>query len=164
MLVDSVRRAIWEQDPAITIARVKTLDSQLSDSLSAERFQTFVFVAFGVAALLLAMLGVYGVLSYVVAARTREIGVRVALGATRRQIYSLTIFEAAVPVLSGLAAGWVAGLAAGRVIQNLLYGVTAADYSVVLITAALLLTCAGGGAFFPARRAARVDPMQALRD
>ncbi len=82
-ILAGMRQAIWKYAPDITISRVKTLDSQLRDSLAAERFQTMVLVAFGIAALLLAMLGIYGVLSYSTATREQEIGVRIALGATR---------------------------------------------------------------------------------
>ena len=162
-LLSNVRRAIWDQDPEVTIARVKTLDAQVKDSLSTERFQTFILIAFGIAALLLAMLGVYGILSYTVAGRTQEIGVRMALGATRQGIYSLTMLEAAIPVITGLVFGWAASIVAGRLVQKLLYGVTAVDWMVTLIVAILFVVCATAAAFVPARRAARVDPMQALR-
>ncbi len=162
-LISDVRRAIWDQDPEVTIARIKTMDSQVKDSLAAERFQTFTLIAFGIAALLLAMLGVYGVLSYIVAGRTQEIGVRMALGATRQSIYSLTFSEAAIPVTIGLVCGWAASVAAGKLVQKLLYGVTAMDWTVGVIVAILLVACALAAAFLPARRAASIDPMQALR-
>jgi predicted permease len=163
MLVSGIRRAIWEQDPEVTIARVKTLDSQVKDSLSSERFQTFILIAFGVGALLLAMLGVYGILSYIVAGRTQEIGLRMALGATRQSVYSLTLSEAALPVMVGLVSGWAASVVAGKLVQKLLYGVTAIDWPVAAIVGVLFLVCAAAAAFVPARRAAGVDPMQALR-
>jgi predicted permease len=158
-----VRRAIWSQDPDVTISRVKTLDQQVSDSLSSERFQTSVLIAFGVAALLLAMLGIYGVLSYATAERTQEIGLRMALGATRQMIYSLTMSQAFAPVLLGLASGLAASASAGRLIERLLYGVKGTDWSVALAVTLLLTSCASFAAFLPARRAASVDPMEALR-
>jgi len=158
LLVSGMRQAIWKHAPDITIVRVKTLGSQLSDSLATERFQTLVLMAFGFAALLLAMLGIYGVLSYSTATRKQEIGVRIALGATRRGIYTLTLGEAATPVLGGLAAGLIASILAGRVIQRLLYGTQAIDPSVTLIVIALFLAAAIAAAFLPARRAASVDP------
>jgi predicted permease len=162
-IVVGMRQAIWKYAPDITISRVKTLDSQLRDSLAAERFQTMVLIAFGSAALLLAMLGIYGVLSYSTATRKQEIGVRIALGATRRRIYTLTLGEAATPVIGGLAAGLIASILAGRVIQRLLYGTQAVDPSVTIIVIVLFLTAAIAAAFLPARRAASVDPMEALR-
>ena len=162
-LVSGMRQAIWQYAPDVTIARVKPLDAQLSDSLATERFQTLVLMAFGAAALLLAMLGIYGVLSYSTATRKQEIGVRMALGATRREIYALTIGEAGAPVVTGLAAGVLAGILLGRVVQKLLYGTRTVDAGVILTVAALFLSAAVAAAFLPARRAASVDPMDALR-
>lgn len=163
LLSSQMRQAIWSQAPAITIARIKTLDSQLSDSLAPERFQTDVLAAFGGAALVLAMLGIYAVLSYTVTARTQEIGVRMALGATRQSIYGLTIKEAMLPVLAGFAAGWAASIAIGRVIETMLYGVGAVDTNVSLVVGIVFLAAAAVAASVPARRAASVDPMASLR-
>ena len=162
-VANQLRQAIWKRDPAVTIARIKTLDAQVNDSLAPERFQTAVLLCFGVSALLLAMLGIYGVLSYAVANRRREIGVRMALGADRRSIYSLTMAEAALPVLAGLCAGWVASLAAGRFIGSLLHGVKPFDPVVTVAVAVLFLAAAILAAYLPARRAALVDPIEALR-
>lgn len=162
-VIPHVRSAIWAQAPDAAISRIKTLDAQLADSLAAERFQTFVLLAFGAVALLLAMLGVYGVLSYTVAARKQEIGVRMALGATRESIYQLTMREAALPVVAGLIAGWMVSIALARMVGSLLYGVGAIDTSVTLMVACIFLIAAGVAAFIPARRAASVDPMLALR-
>ncbi len=162
-LVSTMRQAIWKYAPNVTIAHVKTLDAQLSDSLATERFQTFVLMAFGISALLLAMLGIYGVLSYSVAARKQEIGIRMALGATPGRIYALTFGAAGAPVLAGLATGLIASIAAGRVIQNLLYGAQLVDAQVILTVVSLFLVSAAAAAFLPALRAAAVDPMDALR-
>jgi predicted permease len=162
-VVSSMREAIWKYAPAVTIARVKTLDSQLTDSLATERFRTLVLVAFGAGALLLAMLGIYGVLSYAVVTRRQEIGVRIALGATRNSIYALTFGEAAAPVLAGLVTGLAASVLAGRIIGNLLYGTQGVDPSVLLIVISVFLASAATAAFLPARRAASVDPLESLR-
>jgi ABC-type antimicrobial peptide transport system permease subunit len=162
-LVAGVRQAVWRYAPDITIARIKTLDSQLTDSLVAERFQTAVLMSFGAAALLLAMLGIYAVLSYSVAGRRQEIGVRVAIGATRARIYSLTLGEAAIPVFTGLVAGVAASMVVARAVQNLLYGVETVDASVTVIVTTLFLAAALAAAFIPARRAASLDPMTVLR-
>ncbi|HXJ37703.1 MAG TPA: FtsX-like permease family protein, partial [Bryobacteraceae bacterium] len=162
-LATAVRQAIWAHAPGVTIARVKSMDSQLRDSLAPERFQTMVLTAFGGAGLLLAMLGIYGVLSYSTAARQPEIGVRMALGATRAKIYALTMGEAGVPVLLGLAGGLGASALAGRAIQSLLYGVRPVDFPVMAMVCGLFVTAAVAAAFVPARRAAAVDPMETLR-
>ena len=162
-LLSAMREVIWKYDPEVTIARVKTLGAQLTDSLATERFETFVLLSFGAAALLLAMLGIYGVLNYSVVSRKQEIGVRMALGATRAKVYALTFAEAGTPVFAGVIAGFVASLLAGRAIQSLLYGTRAVDPSVILIVTTLFLLSATAAAFLPARRAASVDPMEALR-
>jgi ABC-type antimicrobial peptide transport system permease subunit len=162
-LGSAMRQAIWKYDPEVTIARVKTLDSQLNDSLATERFETMVLVSFGAAALLLAMLGIYGVLSFFMVTRKQEIGVRMALGATRSKVYALTFAEAGAPVVGGMIAGLAASLVAGRAIQRLLYGTQAVDLPVILMVIGLFLLAASAAAFLPARRAASVDPMEALR-
>ncbi len=162
-LVPQLRRIIWRQAPDVTIARVKSMDAQLSDSLTPERFETAVLLSFAAAALLLAMLGIYGVLSYVVTGRKREIGVRMALGATRQGIYALAMQEAVLPVAVGLIAGWAASIGVGRIVQSLLYGVGAVDVKVTLAVATLFVLASGVAAFVPAKRAASVDPIAALR-
>jgi predicted permease len=163
MLATAMRQAIWKHAPDIAIARVKTMDAQLNDSLAAERFQTMIFLSFGISALLLAMLGIYGVLSYSVATRAPEIGVRMALGASRASIYALTFREASGPVLAGLAAGLLASIWAGQLIRKLLYGVEAMDPSVMLLVVLLFLAAATTAALLPAHRAASVEPMETLR-
>jgi len=163
LLISGVRQTIWNHAPDMTIARVKTMNSQLSDSVATERFQTFVLLAFGGSALLLAMLGIYGVLNFSVAGRKQEIGVRMALGATRKRIYALTFREAAIPVFSGLIAGLGAGVLVSRAVGTLLYGLQPVDVSVMVIVAGLFVGAAVAAAFLPARRAALLDPMEALR-
>jgi predicted permease len=158
-----MRQAIWKYDPDVTIAAVKTLDAQLTDSLAPERFETLVLLSLGASALLLAMLGIYGVLSYSVVTRKQEIGVRMALGSTRARIYALTFAEAGTPVFAGVIIGLAASLLASRAIQSLLYETQALDPLVILIVTVLFLLSAASAAFLPARRAASVDPMEALR-
>jgi predicted permease len=162
-LLAAMRQAIWSHTPDIAISRVKTLDAQVNDSLAPERFQTFVLLAFAAAALLLAMLGIYGVLNYAMLSRRQEIGVRLALGATRRQIYALVFGEGGTAVSVGLAAGLIASLLAVRFLQKLLYGIRTVDPSVIAAVVVLFVTAALAAAFLPARRAASVDPMEALR-
>ena len=162
-IVSAMRQAIWKYDPEVTIARVKTLGAQLTDSLATERFETLVLLSFGAAALLLAMLGIYGVLSYSVVTRKQEIGVRMALGATRAKVYALTFAEAGVPVLVGVSVGLAGSVLAGRAVQTMLYGTQAVDPPVILMVTGLFLLSAMAAAFLPARRAASVEPMEALR-
>jgi predicted permease len=162
-LASAMRQAIWKYDQEVTIARVKTLGAQLTDSLATERFETLVLLSFGAAALLLAMLGIYGVLNYSVVNRKQEIGVRMALGATRAKVYALTFGEARTPVFVGLVAGLAASVLAGRAVQTMLYGTQAVDPPVILIVTGLFLLSAMAAAFLPARRAASVEPMEALR-
>jgi ABC-type antimicrobial peptide transport system permease subunit len=158
-----LREAIWRAVPEATVNRVKTLDAQLSDSIAGERLQTAVLVSFGSAALALAMLGIYGVLSCSVAGRRREIGVRIALGATRRSIYAGTLRQAYVPVLGGLAGGLAAGVLVFRFVRSLLYGIEGVGPGILVMVAALFVAAALAAGFVPARRAAAVDPMDALR-
>ncbi len=155
----AMRDAIWKRDPGATIARVKSLESQVADSVGTERFQAALMMAFGFAALLLAMLGIYGVLSYSVAARKQEIGVRMALGASRGSVYRLTFGEVGAPVISGLVAGVTASVMVGRVIRASLYGVDAVEPVVIAAVIAILVMSAAVAAFVPARRAASVHPV-----
>jgi predicted permease len=163
LLMQSVRSAIWTYNPNVTIARVHTLDSQLSDSLAPEHLQTAIFVAFGAAALLLALLGIYGTLSYSVEARTQEVGIRMALGATRESVYRLMLGTIVAPVIGGLALGCIASFGIGRSLTSLLYGTTPADPAVVLPVVAIFALAAVAATFVPCTRAAKIEPMQALR-
>ncbi len=163
LLAASVRNAIWSVNPGVTIAAIRTLDSKLTDSLAPERLETTLLAAFGAAAFLLALLGIYATLSYSVHARTSEIGIRMALGATRRSVYWATLQETVAPVALGLTLGWIASLGLGRAVAALLYGAAATDPSAAL-TVLLVFACATVAAtFLPCRRAARIEPMAALR-
>lgn len=162
-LLPAMRQAIWKQAPDVIIARTKTLDSQVTDSLATERLETALLIAFGAAALLLALLGIYGVLSYSVAMRKPEIGIRMALGATRSGIYGLTFADADAPVAAGLAMGLLAAVLAGPLIRSLLYGTQPLDPSVMAIVTGLFVFFAGLAALVPAHRVASVDPMETLR-
>ncbi|HYO80388.1 MAG TPA: ABC transporter permease [Bryobacteraceae bacterium] len=163
MLAAAMRDAIWSYAPAVAIARARSLDSQVNQSLAPERFQTAVITGFGASALLIAMLGIYGVLSYSVATRRQEIGVRMAVGATPGRIYSLTLREVGLPVMIGLAAGLAAILVTGRLLNTLLYGMQGIDGTVVGGVTILFLISSLLAAFLPARQAASVHPMEALR-
>jgi predicted permease len=162
-LIVGMRQAIWNSAPSATIARVKMFDSQVADSVARERLQTQVLMSFGGTALLLAMLGIYGVLSYSVTARKQEIGVRMAMGATRGRVYALTLAQAGAPVVIGLTAGFAASALAADAIRKFLYGVDVVDPFVMALVVGLFVVAAGVAAFLPARRAASVNPMDALR-
>ena len=163
LLIEAVRAAIWNYNPDVTIARVHTLDSQVSDSLAPEHLQTTIFVAFGGAALLLALLGIYGTLSYSVEARTQEVGIRMALGATRPSVYRLMLGTIIAPVFTGLTLGWIASLSIGKSLTALLYGTSPTDMSVILPVIGAFAIAAGAATFLPCRRAATIEPMEALR-
>jgi ABC-type antimicrobial peptide transport system permease subunit len=109
------------------------------------------------------MLGIYGVLSYSVTVRKQEIGVRMAMGATKASVYALTMSQVGTPVCIGLVAGLGASVLAGRAIRRVLYGVEVVDPLVLALVTGLFLLAAAAAAFLPARRAASVDPMEALR-
>ncbi len=159
----AIRQAIWSYAPGATIAVAKTLDAQVRESLSTERFEATVLAAFAAAAILLAMLGIHGVLSYAVAARRQEFGVRRALGATQREIYAIAFREAAVPVLAGMAAGLGLYYAAGSAIGKLVALTKPVEPSAILLVIALFLCAALLAGWLPARRAANSDPLEALR-
>jgi predicted permease len=162
-LIESVRSTIWSYNPNVTIARIHTLDSQLSDSLAPEHLETAIFVSFGAAALLLALLGIYGTLSYSVEARTQEVGIRMALGATRESVYRLMLATIIAPVTIGLALGCVTSLGIGRSLAALFYGTKPTDLSVIVPVVCLFAIAAVAATFVPCRRAAKIEPMEALR-
>jgi putative ABC transport system permease protein len=140
-----------------------TLDNLLSDSVSPRRFSTFLLGIFAGLALLLAAMGIYGVMSYVVSLRTNEIGIRMALGAEPRDIWKLVIGRGAQLALSGVALGIIGAFAFTSVISSLLYGVKPTDPLTFGGVALLLMSVALLACYIPARRAIRVDPVVALR-
>jgi predicted permease len=163
LLTDSIRSAIWGFNPNVTIMRIHTLDSLISDSLAPEHLQTAIFVAFGAAALLLALLGIYGTLSYSVEARTQEVGIRMALGATRQSVYRLMLATIIAPVATGLILGCLTSLSIGKSLASLLYNTKPTDLTVILPVIAVFSIAAVAATSIPCRRAAKIEPMQALR-
>jgi len=158
-----MRRAIWEIDPQVTIRELRALDEQVSDSVATERFQTIVLGSFGIAALMLALLGVYGVLAYSVSLRQQEFGIRIALGSGKNTLVGLVLRQAAWPVLTGAGVGLVIAFVALRWVRSLLYQTPVMDPVAIGGSVLLLLVAATVAAIVPARRAASVDPMRALR-
>lgn len=162
-LVDAVRQAVWSIDATLPVTNVRTMADVVAQSTAEERFQTMLAGIFSATALLLAALGIYGVVSYTVVRRTKEIGLRMAVGAETHRIIAMILSQGIKPIVVGLAGGLIAALFAARLIESLLFGVSATD-PLVLTGAILLLGAAGLAAcYLPARRAARIDPMRALK-
>jgi predicted permease len=162
-LAESIRAAIWKVDPQVAIPTLKSFDDQLNDSVATERFQTLLLSSFGLAALLLALLGVYGVLTYSVSLRRQEFGIRIALGSNRAALMLLVLRQAATPVLGGIVVGLGAAFVAARWVSSLLYETRPADPLALAVSIFLLLTVACIAAILPAQRAGSTDPMRALR-
>jgi putative ABC transport system permease protein len=139
------------------------MDQVFGAAVSRERFQMLLLALFAALALVLACVGLYGVISYAVAQRTHEIGVRMALGAQSRDVLSLVIRQGMVLTIAGLLVGIAVGLAATRVMTDMLFGVTATDAVTFVSAGVLLVIVAFLACYVPARRATKVDPLVALR-
>jgi putative ABC transport system permease protein len=161
--IPPVRRVIQSMDPALPILESQTMSDYMTVPLFAARLTGALLGVFGALALALAMVGLYGVIAYSVAQRTREIGIRVALGANRRDVLRLVVGEGLKLTLIGTAIGLLAAFAVTRLIQSLLYGVSATDPATFAVATILLVVIAGMACYWPARNASRVDPMVALR-
>jgi putative ABC transport system permease protein len=159
----AVRSALQGIDPDLPVARVSTMASIARNSTGSRRFPMMLLAAFGAVALTLAIVGVYGVVSYVVTQRTREIGIRVALGARRGQVLRLVLLGAMRPVLAGLAIGSVGAVFAARLLGTLLYNVKPGDPAVLAGIAAMLAVAAIAASLVPGARATRVDPITVLK-
>jgi ABC-type antimicrobial peptide transport system permease subunit len=161
--MDHVKAAVAEISPAIGI-EFRSLSKQLEDSLQRERLMASLSGAFGLLAALLATLGLYGVISYMVARRRKEIGVRIALGADRGRVIRLVLGEAGLLLAVGLVIGALLAFWAGRAAATLLFGLQPHDPVTMIAAMALLAVVALASSYLPARRAAAVEPMVALRD
>ncbi|HST53135.1 MAG TPA: ABC transporter permease [Pyrinomonadaceae bacterium] len=162
-LAPSVRGAIAGVDRDMPVYRVTTMEQVVADSLAQRRFSMFLFGVFALIALVLAVVGLYGVMSYAVAQRTHEIGIRVALGAQDRDVLMMVVGQGMAIVGVGLALGLAGALALTRLMSSLLYGVSATDPATYAGIALLLAAAALVASYIPARRATKVDPMVALR-
>ena len=158
-----LRREVAELDPAMPVYGMKTLERQLDETLSSERLIALLSGAFGVLATLLAALGLYGVMAFVVARRAREIGLRMALGAQRGEVVWMVMREALLLLAVGLAVGMPAAYLLGRYVRSQLFSVAATDVWTALAAVAILTAAAAGAGLFPARRASGIDPIQTLR-
>jgi putative ABC transport system permease protein len=162
-IAGAVRQAVWAVDKDQPVSNVRTMDQVFAAAISRERFQMLLLALFAALALVLACVGLYGVISYAVAQRTHEIGVRMALGAQRSHVLRLVIREGMLLTFAGLVLGTAGALAATRVMTDLLYGVTATDAITFISVSALLVLVALLACYLPARRATKVDPLIALR-
>lgn len=162
-VVADVRREIWSVDGEIALFDVTTLRAALSSSIARQRFTMLLLGAFAAVATALALLGVHAMLSYMVAQRTNEVGIRVALGATHRDVVRLVLRHGAALVLAGLGAGLAASLAGSRLLAHLLFGVEARDPATYAVVSLAVAAVALGASYLPARRAAAIDPVVALR-
>jgi predicted permease len=162
-LASTLRQTVAAIEPSAPVYDIRTAEEQIGRSLLRERLVATVTTLFGGLALLLAAIGLYSVLSYGVLQRTKEFGVRIAVGADRRNILTLVLGEAAMVVGTGLAIGLLSAWALGRVVNSLLYGVTAGDALSAGIAVAVLCAAGALAAWIPARRASRLEPIRALR-
>jgi putative ABC transport system permease protein len=163
-LAAGVRQAVWSLDKDLPITNMRTMEDLLSESVARPRFRTFVFLVLGTLAIVLAVTGIYGVISYLVSQRTREIGIRVALGAQRRTVLSLIIRQGMSLALIGAVIGLIAAFVLTRLLRGLLYKVEATDPLTFASITILLLLVSLAACWVPARRAAKVDPLVALRE
>jgi ABC-type antimicrobial peptide transport system permease subunit len=159
----TVRRTLASVDPNLTITRFLPYDAQVADNFNQDRLIARLTTLFGTLALILACVGLYGVTSYFVARRSGEIGIRMALGATRSSVVSMVLRGVLIEIGFGLALGIPAALFAGHLMASQLYGVGAYDPLALIAATAILALCAAFAGFLPARRAASIEPMQALR-
>ncbi|HKG58790.1 MAG TPA: ABC transporter permease [Pyrinomonadaceae bacterium] len=159
----TVRKTVWEIDKDQPVSNIQTMEEILADSIARQRFSMLLLAIFAAVALVLAGVGIYGVMSYSVAQRTHEIGIRMALGAQTGAVLKLAVGYGMKLVLAGLVIGLIAAFALTRVMSTLLFGVTATDPATFTLISLLLIAVAALASYVPARRATRVNPIIALR-
>jgi predicted permease len=159
----TIRSVVHELDPNLPITNMKTLDSQLNESLASERMIATLSSVFGILATVLAIIGLYGVMAYMVARRAREIGIRMALGARAGSVVWLVMREVLVLVIAGMVVGLPAALGLTRLVKTQLYGIAPNDPASIVAASLLLFAVAMMAGYFPARRAASYDPVRVLR-
>lgn len=159
----TVRRAVWEFDKDQPVSNIQTKDQILADSIVRQRFSMLLLAIFASVAFVLAGGGIYGVMSYSVAQRTHEIGIRMALGAQTAAVLKLAVGYGVKLVISGIVIGLIARFALTGVMSSLLFGVTATDPTTFTLISLLLVLVAAVASYIPARRATKVDPIIALR-
>jgi putative ABC transport system permease protein len=159
----TIAAAVHSVDPQIALGHVLTMDQVKNESLAEDRYTMVLFASFAAVALLLAAVGIYGLMAYAVSQRTQEIGLRLALGAGKYRVILLILKEASLLATIGLGIGLAGAVLVGRTMRTTLYGVSAMDLSVIVSVAVILFVTALFASYLPARRAASIDPMQALR-
>src|SRR5262249_30222725 len=162
-IMDAIRQKIQALDPSLPLTNIATIDQQLDQALWAPRMGAALLGVFGFLALALAAFGVYGVMAYAVTQRRQEIGIRVALGASSRQVIGMVLKQGMIWAVLGLAIGIVVSAALSRLVSGLLFGVSATDPIVFASVSAILILVALAACYIPALRATRVDPLNALR-
>jgi predicted permease len=162
-IAGALRAAVWNADGDVPVPQERTLEQIMSESVARRRFQMTLVLLFAIAALALAAFGTYGVVSYAVARRRSEIGIRLALGAGRARVLGLVLRQGMMPVLAGLAAGAVAALAIGSYVSTMLFEVSAHDPLAFALSSAVLVAVSALACWIPARRAASVNPLDAIR-
>jgi ABC-type antimicrobial peptide transport system permease subunit len=163
-LAAAVEREVHALDPDLPVYSIKALDEHVFATLTPQRLLAALISGFGVLALVLTGIGLYGLLSYTVTERTPEIGIRMALGATKAEIVSLFLSRGVRLTLVGMVLGLAAAASVTRLMKSVLYGVTPLDPPTLVSVATLLMTAASISCYIPTRRAARSDPTSALRD
>jgi len=162
-LLPSLRAALADVDASTPMFDVQSLDERLDGATARPRFNATIVGAFAAAALLLAMLGVYGILSYAVSARMRELGIRLALGADPRRLLTFVLAQGVRVAVVGATCGVAAAVVVARLMQSLLVDVAATDLRILSSAFLVMIAAAAAAAFVPARRAAAVDPLTVLR-
>ena len=159
----AVRNEIHELDEGLAVTNIQTMEQRISDSVVSQRFMMWLMTVFAVLALLVAAIGIYGVLAYAVTRRTKEIGIRMALGAQKSDVLRLVIGQGLTLIAMGIGLGVIGSLALSRFIASLLFQVSPTDPSTFLFVSTLLLAIALAASYLPAARAVRIKPMVALR-
>jgi predicted permease len=162
-LAAAVRGTVWGIDKDQPVSNISTMEEVLSESIARQRFSTLLLGVFGVVALLLAAVGIYGVMSYSVAQRTHEIGIRMALGAQTRDVLKLAVGQGLKLIMIGVAVGLAVSVVLTRVMSSLLFGVSSTDPTTFVVISLVLVSAGVLASYIPARRATKVDPMIALR-
>ena len=162
-LLPSIRAAVHAIDPQLPVFATRTMDEAIAASIATQRSSATLVGGFSILALSLAALGLYGVLAYSVTRRTREIGIRIALGSPRSRICGLIVRQGMIMVALGIFAGVIISFACGPLVRHFVYGVTPHDPAMIIGVATLLVAIAILACWLPARRAMNVDPMEALR-